>query len=81
IMLTPPELFRVNKALSYNDIKNIARDYAKENNIVPKNASGNALLEIAHLKGINTDETKLKDKKKVKRIDALELISKLSEKI
>lgn len=79
IMLTPPELFRVNKALSYNDIKNIARDYAKENNIVPKNASGNALLEIAVSKGVEIDNKKFENKKKIKRIDAVELICKLTE--
>ena len=77
IMTTNPELFRVNRALSYRDIVSIAQ----QNSIKPKNASGNALLDIAMSKGIDVDETKLKDKKKVKRIEAIELICKLSEKI
>ena len=77
IMTTNPELFRVNSALSYRDIVSIAQ----QNSIKPKNASGNALLDIAMSKGIDIDETKLKDKKKVKRIEAIELICKLSEKI
>ena len=81
IMCTNPMLFREKRALSYKDIALIAKNFAKENGIYIKNASGNALLDIAHSKGIDIDETKLKDKKKVKRIDAVELISKLTEKI
>ncbi len=77
IMLTKPELFREKRALSYKDMVLIAQ----QNSIKPKNASGNALLDIAMAKGIDIDETKLKDKKKVKRIDAVELICSLSEKI
>lgn len=81
IMLTPPELFKLNKALSYKDIVNIARNYAKENNIIPRNASGDALLEIAASKGIKIDVKKFENKKQINRIDAVELISKLSEKL
>ncbi len=81
IMLTPPELFRVNKALSYRDIVNIAKTYAKQNDLMPENSSGNALLNIAHSKGVTLDETKIKNKKRIKRIDAVELICKLSEKL
>ena len=77
IMATKPELFREKRALSYKDMVSIA----KENSIKPKNATGNALLEIALSNGIDIDELKLKDKKKVKRIEAIELICKLSEKI
>ncbi len=77
IMAAKPELFREKRALSYKDMASIAQ----QNTITPKNATGNALLDIALSYGIDVDELKLKDKKKVKRIDAIELICKLSEKI
>lgn len=77
IMTTKPELLREKRALSYKDMVSIA----EQNGIKPKNATGNALLEIALSNGIDIDELKLKDKKKVKRIEAIELICKLSEKI
>ncbi len=79
IMLSPPELFKVNKALSYKDIVNIARNYARENNIVPKSANGNALLGIAVSKGIEIENKKFENKKQIKRIDAVELICKITE--
>lgn len=77
IMTTNPKLFREKRALSYKDMVLIAQ----KNGIKPKNATGNALLEIAFSNGIDINEQKLKDKKKVKKIDAIELICKLSEKI
>ena len=48
-------------------------------NIRLENAGGNELLRIAKENGIHTDESKLKDKKNIKRIDAVELIAALSE--
>ena len=77
IMLTKPELFREKRVLSYKDMVLISQ----QNNIKLENASGNELLDIALTKGVNIDEAKLKDKKNVKRIDAVELISVLSEKL
>ena len=79
IMCTDPALFRENRAMSYKDLSRIARNYMEYKNIRLKNASGNELVRIARENGIHIDESKLKDKKKIKRIDAVELIAALSE--
>lgn len=81
IMCADPEIFKKETALSYNQLSSIAKEYAKNNNFYIKNATGNALLEIAKKNNISIDDKKLKDKKRIKRIDALELIYALSEKM
>ena len=79
IMCTEPSLFRENKAMTYRDLTAIARNYMKSKHVCPRNATGNELLGIAMAAGANVNEKALKDKKKIKRIDAVELISALSE--
>lgn len=81
IMCTDPVLFRERRAFSSGDMTAIARAFSEKHNIVPKNASGNALLDIAMAVGADIDEAKLKDKKRVKRKDAVELIFGLTEKL
>ena len=80
IMCAEGDIFKVRGALSYKDMASLAREYAFTHSILPKNASGNALLDIAMKKGVNIDETKLKDKKTISRLNAAELIWALSEK-
>lgn len=78
IMCADPEIFKVNKALSYRDMLSLAKAYAKENNLVPaKKTLGNALLDVAMKHGVNADEMRLKDKNKIKRADAVSLIASL----
>ena len=79
VMCTDPALFREKRAMSYRDMTAIARTYLDSKNVHIRDASGNALLHIAMAKGVAIDESKLKDKKNVKRIDAVELIAALSE--
>ncbi len=79
LMCTPPEFFKEKRAMSYKDLELIARNYATKNHIMPKTFDGNALLDIAMAKGADVDENRLKDKRKIKRIDAIELVSALSD--
>lgn len=79
IMCADPSLFRENRVMTYKDLSRIARNYMESKNIRLENAGGNELLRIAKENGIHTDESKLKDKKNIKRIDAVELIAALSE--
>ena len=79
VMCTDPALFREKRAMSYRDMTAIARTHLDSKNVHIRDASGNALLHIAMAKGVAIDESKLKDKKNVKRIDAVELIAALSE--
>lgn len=81
IMCTACELFRERRAFSYKDMVAIATEFSEKHKIRPKNASGNAQLDIAMAIGVDVDETKLKDKKRVKRKDAVELICGLTEKL
>lgn len=81
IMISNPEIFRVNKKLSYSDMVKIAKENAIKNGIIINKFNGNSLLDIALKKGVNTDELKLKDKNKIKRIEAIDLIFSLSEMI
>ena len=79
IMCTDSTTFRAKRRMSYNEMAAIAREYLKSRDIHIHNITGNALLNIAMAKGVAVDESKLKDKKNVKRIDAVELIAALSE--
>jgi peptidoglycan/xylan/chitin deacetylase (PgdA/CDA1 family) len=79
IMCADPSLFRDMRTMSYRDMAAIAHTYLESKGIHIRNASGNSLLRIAAAKGLSVDESKLKDKKNVKRIDAVELIAALSE--
>ena len=81
IMCTKPELFMQNKKMTYKDLTEIARKNASKENINLKVANGNEMLNIASKLGIDIEENKLKDKEKVKRIEAIELIAKISEKV
>ena len=81
IMISKPEIFRENKKLTYSDMVKIAKAEAEKNGITINKFNGNFLLDIAMKKGVNVDELKLKDKDKIKRIDASELILNLSETI
>ena len=81
IMCANPELFMQNRTMTYKDLVEIAGKNALNKNINLKVASGNEMLNIASKLGINVEESKLKDKEKVKRIEAIELIAKISEKV
>lgn len=81
IMCTKPDLFMQNKKMTYKDLTEIARKNASKENINLKVANGNEMLNIASKLGIDIEENKLKDKEKVKRIEAIELIAKISEKV
>ena len=59
----------------------IIQENASKENINLKVANGNEMLNIASKLGIDIEENKLKDKEKVKRIEAIELIAKISEKV
>lgn len=79
VMCTDPILFRESQKMTYTDMVRIAREYANNKKILIEDATGNELLNVAMTLGVPIDESELKDKKKVRRIDAVELIAVVSE--
>lgn len=81
IMCAKPEIFMQNKKMTYKDIVELAKKNAQKEKIDIKSARGNEMLDLASKIGINIDEKLLKDKEKIKRIEAIELIAKIAEKV
>ncbi len=78
IMSSDPKIFKVKKILTYKDMALLARNSMKEKGVeLTDKKIGNSILDIAMKKGLDIDESKLKDKNKVKRADALEAICEL----
>ena len=81
IMCANPDIFKEKRALKYKDMVLLAREFAKNNNILINNASGNEIIKLAREHDIKIDEDKIKDSKKIKRIDVIKLIYELSKKV
>ncbi len=74
VMAAEPQILRACRPMSFGDMAAAAE---KSLDFSIKDASGNALLELAMEKGVSVDERSFRDKPRVKREDAVELLAGL----
>ncbi len=81
IMCCNPELFKVKTKITYSEMVNIAKKYAKDNNITIDAVNSKSLIRIAERMDLNIDTKSLKNKNKISRIEAIELIYAIVKKV
>ena len=74
VMAAEPHILRECRPMSFGDMAAAAE---KSLDFSIKDASGNALLDLAMKKGVSVDEGGFKDRPTVKREDAVELLAGL----